>query len=176
MCAPQVGFFITFVTFTINHVFFNSPSTCCRLLYHGVWIISPPFPQQSKEPLLLYYVTLKQILCLLLRFMYHVLIPPCHHPYCPRPPLRLGTELINGVARHLCLYCPHHWGVFPLPVRHPFFHHPLNPRSRISPCLDRGSAWNWYPTHWAGPATPNPTLPCAPPPALNGHATKHITL
>ena len=35
---------------------FNSPSTCCRLGYHGVWIRAHTFLQWSKEPLLLYWV------------------------------------------------------------------------------------------------------------------------
>ena len=33
---------------------FNSSSTRCRLGYHGVWIIYPPFQQLVREPLLLY--------------------------------------------------------------------------------------------------------------------------
>ena len=37
---------------------FNSPSSCCRLGYHGVWIIYPPFQKWVKEPLLIYDVKL----------------------------------------------------------------------------------------------------------------------
>ena len=47
---------------------------------------------------------LKQILCLLRIFMYHVLIPSPHHPACPWPLLCLGTELIDGLACHLYCY------------------------------------------------------------------------
>ena len=66
---------------------------------------TPPFLQLAKELILLYYVTLKQILCILLIFMYHVLIPPSCHPACPRPLLRLITDIINGTAR----YCELIW-------------------------------------------------------------------
>ena len=41
--------------------------------------------------------------------MYHILIPPSHHPARPWPLLRLGTYVINGTACHLC-----HYGCFDL--------------------------------------------------------------
>ena len=59
---------------------FNSTSDHCRLGYSRVWIRDPPFLQWDKEPLLRVYVTIKQLLRILLRFMDYVLIPPSPHP------------------------------------------------------------------------------------------------
>ena len=41
---------------------------------------------------------------LFLRFVYRVLIPPVHHPYCPRNPLRLRLQCIYRAAGHLLRY------------------------------------------------------------------------
>ena len=44
------------------------------------------------------------MLCLLLSFIYHVLVLPYHPLACPRPPLHRNTDFINGSAFQLLRY------------------------------------------------------------------------
>ena len=63
----------------MGELFVNYPSARCRLVYHGIIIISPPFLKRYKELILLIYVKLKLLLILLFSFMEHILIPPSLH-------------------------------------------------------------------------------------------------
>ena len=76
---------------------FKSPYARCRLVYHGVLTISPTFLQLAKEPLLLFYVELENIIRLLLSFVDYFLIPPYPHlAFHLRYFLAMNTQMFHN--------------------------------------------------------------------------------
>ena len=123
-CGPQNEcFFHPFVKFTSTLV-----GWLTLLFFRVGWYImgyeSDPLPYYPK--LRNCYYSVKLITphsCLLLRFIYRVLIQPLHHSDLPRNPLRLYAQFIDGLEGHpLCYVCLKSLNVYPDGVENRGFH------------------------------------------------------
>ena len=142
----------------------NSPSARVRLVYHGLWIIAPPYPPQVKELILLCLVSYNSssstpqvhLLCLdptIATFSSSPVSapPPCTvHRQGGRPPSPIWSSVVS--------WCTPQWGGF---LRFPLPPLPMGTPILCLPCIFLSTPWSVVlpgggnpPRPWASPLSP----------------------